>query len=241
MKIKSYVENLFAQAVALEQNSRTKNIICCSGDQIIIINADSTILIHFKLKENIFPGDYSFYANDYESTQFEEQDGKIIFISGNEEYERKKSCRTPDMSFKRMNLLYKKLKTNLGKTNDVTITSSIKEVLDENLSHAEIIFRKGEFELLQRDIFTGTIISVKKKESKGIFQLGKDKIIKDVRAIGLRTGDLLGLFSFVQKIDFQITDKGFAYFQGDKMNMSGFIAACLYDDLGTINYLTEEK
>ncbi|MCK9281516.1 MAG: hypothetical protein M0P71_12900 [Melioribacteraceae bacterium] len=241
MKIKSYVENLFALAVALEQNSRSKNIICCSGDQVIIVNADSTILIHFKIKENLFPGDYSFYANDYESSQFEEQNGKIIFISGNEEYERKKSCRTPDMSFKKMNLLYKKMKASLDKCNQVTITSSVKEVLDENLSHVEIIMQKGEFELVQRDIFTGTLINVKKKESKGIFQLHSDKIIKNTSAIGLRTGDFLGLFTFVQKIDFQISDKGFVYFQGDKMNMTGFIATCLYDDLGTINYLTEEK
>jgi hypothetical protein len=101
--------------------------------------------------------------------------------------------------------------------------------------------QKGEFELVQRDIFTGTLINVKKKESKGIFQLHSDKIIKNTSAIGLRTGDFLGLFTFVQKIDFQISDKGFVYFQGDKMNMSGFIATCLYDDLGTINYLTEEK
>lgn len=241
MKIKNYIENLFAQAVALEQNSRSKNIITCSGDRIMIINADSTILIKFQIKENIFSGDYAFYANDYESTQFEEQNGKIIFISGNEEWERKKSCRVPDISFKRLSLLYKKLKTGMGTTNQVVITSSIKEVLDENLSHVEIAFHKGEFELIQRDIFTGTIINIKKKESKGLFQLDGNKITKNISAIGLRTGDLLGLFSFVNKITFNVSEKGFTYFQGDKSNMSGFIAACLYDDLGTINYLTEDN
>ena len=241
MRIKDYVETIFSQAVALEQNSRSKNVICCKGNKVFIINADSTLLLCFKLQEKVFEDDICFYANDYESNKFEEKSSKIVFYTDNEDYEKKKSCNVPDLSFSDVEKLYEDLKEKTEKVNKITVKSSVRELLEENLSHVELVFEKGDWEILQRDIFTGSMLSIKKKNEKGIFDVDEDTVHENIGAIGLRTGDLIGLFALTSVIDFYVYDNGYCFMKSKQNKMTGFVAGCLYDDLGTINYIKKEK
>jgi hypothetical protein len=240
MKIKEYAENIFAQAIALEQNSRSKNIIAAYKNKIFIMNADSTVLFLFQLKEDMFKDSVCFYANDYESNKFEEQNGKIVFVSSNEEYERQKSCNIPDLSFEVIKEIYDNLKKEKTDGNFIELNSRIKTLLNDDLSHVELVFENGAWEMVQRDLFSGSIVRVKKKNQQGIFDVDDDLINENLSAIGLRTSDFFGLFTLNDNISLHVYGNGYAYFHGAKYNMSGFIAGCLYDDLGTINYLRKE-
>ena len=76
MKITGQIEQIFAHAVALDQNGGLRNSIYAEGKEIFIMNYDHTVLLRFKLREseNPFSGPISFKANDYDSPEFYEEE-----------------------------------------------------------------------------------------------------------------------------------------------------------------------
>ena len=159
MKVSNLVEQIIAIAVALDQNGGLKNTVYAIHDEIFIMNYDHTVLLRFKLRktETVFEHPISFKANDYDSNQFEEKDGKIIFLSEQDGYSKKKVCGTTDLTPQEVKALFE---SYLKKVDDEIPTSviskSINPLLEDGLSHIEFGAEKGKpLKMIQRNIYSG--------------------------------------------------------------------------------------
>jgi len=236
-KASASIEQIFAHAVALDQSGRLRCTIYALGKKIFIRNSDNTVIMRFFSPDGIFKNPVSFKANDYEGNAFYEEEGKIVFESNNNGYEKKKSCGTPGMKPEKVEELFKEFKPI--KKNRISIHKDILSLLDKSLSHVEISARKGKFYLVQRNIYSGAIIEVSKSE--GGLGISGDKIKGSFGPVGLRTSDFEAMFTFQDSLDFFFDPKmGYVIVKGRRWKMKAIIGMCLYDEIGHINYLKEE-
>lgn len=236
-KIDSRIETIFSHAVALDQSGRLRNTIYLRKRTVFILNSDRTILLKFSLSSSFSPfkNPISFKAADYDSNMFHEKDGKIVFISKSGDMLKKKSCGVPELSPKEVLEIYKKFKKI--ETNKIEISKNILQLLDENLSHIEISGKDGNFKIIQRNIYDGTIIELSREKGKGFGVSHSDKIDSDFGPLGLRTQDFIALFAFNDSLVFNFptgSKNGYCTVSGKNFKMKGIIALCLYDELGII-------
>lgn len=239
MKITNLVEQIFANAVALDQSGGMKNTIYGIGTDIFILNYDHTVLARFRLRKSEveFDQPVSFKANDYDSNQFEEKDGRITFHSDNGEYIRKKIAGTSDMSAEDVKKLFKTYSRD-GEQYSV-LSPKVLEMIDTNLSHIEFTGKKGgNVKLTQRNIYSGGIIEIEPKKAGGFFE---ETLKNDFGPIAMKTNDFVALFSFntgeAKALKFYFPTKGKEDFftitglDDSKRNMKVIIACCLYDEI----------
>lgn len=232
-QINDRIEEIFSHAVALQQDGRFRNTIYCSGKMIYIINQDMTVLLRFPIRtfETEFEHPICFFANDYDSKSFEERNGKICFIQENSDYRRVKSCRVPPAKSMNPKDIFNSLPLEKDK-NRVRIRRSILNLLEEDLSHIEFSCSGGVLSVVQRNIFSGSIIEVRKRDAKGLL-IERDRT-EDFPTIALRTNDFSALFSFVDEIDFCFSNNGYVYLKSvaHKIRMDGAVSQCIYDEMG---------
>jgi hypothetical protein len=239
MKINNLVEEIFAQAVALTQSGNLRSTIYAMGKTVFILNMDETVLLRFRLRDSevAFEHPISFRANDYDSNEFEEKDGKIIFLSGNEEFERKKSCGVPGRTPEQIQDLFNSYSTE-GREY-VTISNRVLELLDDSLSHIEFSGNRGEqITIIQRNIYSGAVVEIRKKEGKGLLSSQITKgLPEDFGPVAIRTSDFVSMFSFLNPLEFSfpVDSRGdFFTVRGTNprvRDMFGVISACLYDEI----------
>lgn len=239
MKIDRRVESIFSQAVALEQSGKEKSIIFCKEKNIYIKNMDNTLLLKFQLGKNLFPTDFSFKADDYDSSNLRvEEDGGIVFINQAEGYVREKKCKVESESFSNINKVFMRLKKkfdSLDSLNEVVLKDKLLVLLDKRLSHIEFFYKKKNFRMVQKDIYSGTTLTIRKEQSDLLDDGDKMKISFD--PIGLRTNDFMSLFMFSSSFSFYFGKTDFVFFKSPEISMCGFLSCCLYDELGEIKYI----
>ncbi len=236
MKKANYrIEKIFAHAAALQQSGRLRNTIYGLKKSVYILNQDFTVLLRFPLRQNENPFDspISFAANDYDSSTFAEKDGKICFTQEHGDFVREKSCRTPGQTPAQVKKMFQKFSKKIEKTNRVTLNTDFVKCLDDSLSHVEFSARKGGLIVKQRNIYDGSVITIVKKKKKGL-GISSDAQLKSFKPIGIRTNDLLALFSFAEGVSFYFSGKGVTGFESEdrKMPFEGIISQCIYDELG---------
>lgn len=246
MKIKDKVEEIFSQAVALDQSGGLRNTIYASDSDVYILNYDHTVLLQFRLRreEGRFDQALSFKANDYDSNEFELKDNRIIFHSEKGEYQRKKICGTTDLTPEEVRELFKSYIVDKGERETVSISSDALELLDEDLSHVEFSGKAGEtIKMIQRNIYSGGIIEIQ-KTSKGMFA---EVLKNDFGPVAIKTSDLRALFNFQSNIYFSFPlEQELNYILIRSVNsndraMSGVIACCLYDEIIRLQTSKPEK
>lgn len=200
---------------------------------------DGTVLLKFRLRksETTFQNPISFRANDYDSRNFYEEKGKIVFVTENGRFQRKKSCGTPDATPDEIETLFKQYSENGECVSK--ISNDILSLLDESLSHIELSGNKQGMILIQRNIYSGSYLEITRKEKKGLgISTDEDNFPEDIKPIGIRTNDFIALFSFCSLIEFRFgTDLSYVKFKSldPRIDMEGIIALCTYDELGTIS------
>jgi hypothetical protein len=233
-KVNLRIEKIFAHGAALQQNGRLRNTIYCNKNFVYILNQDHTVFLRFSLRdtEKAFANPISFAANDYDSNSFFEKDGKIHFVQENDDYTRIKSCKTPQFTPKKIAKLFKTKKESFKKTNEVVFKDNLLSLLDESLSHIEFHAEGGELVITQRNIYSGSVLDIKKNTKKG--GLVSSSKLTDFEPIGVRTNDFIALFSFTNVVHFYFNDKNLVWFENkDKaMPFVGMISQCVYDELG---------
>lgn len=234
-KINNRIESIFAQAAALKNTGRFKTIIHCIWNNVYLLNSNNTVILKFPLRKNesSFESPIHFSSSDYDSRKFYEEDGKIVFISSTEKYERKKICGISiDIDIEK---LYQSFPLNLFNT--VLLTKDVCSLLEDKLSHVELSVEGGEFKLTQRDIYSGTVIEIRKNKNSGLDILSNKLDIENFGPVGLRTIDFLALFSFQESLYFKFEENvEYCGIKGTSklFPMSGIIAHCIYDELGII-------
>lgn len=234
------VENIFSIAVALDQSGRLANTIICKGKTIFILNNEATVLFRFEA-----PGLFSFdqevrlKANDYEPGSLVERNGKVIFTREGAEFIRTKSCRAPGKSFKEVQALWDRYWGESESTFFINSTSL--SLLEESLSHLEIGAKGGSLKIVQRNIFTGTTITLTRKPSEETLLGNLDQISQDFGPVGIRTSDFQALFYYFDQLEFHVPKDRQGYFQvrawSEAFEMKAIIAWCLYDELGTVEVI----
>ncbi len=229
------MERIFSHAVGLQQSGRLRNAIFCIKNFIYIMNQDHTILMRFWVAQP-FEKSMGMYANDYESNNFKPIDNgsKIVFTTKDGAYIKKKTCKAAHLTPIKVHKLFKRLNKQFKQENGLNLTSQFLKMLNDGLQHIEFKIKKGKFLTIQRDIYSGTFITVERvgDESK----LMKDKKLKDFGPTGIRTNDFVALFSFSDSITFYFTGKNTIWFQSNdpKMPFTGVLSQCIYDELGKV-------
>ncbi len=245
MRISASVEQIFAHAVAMEQSGGLRNTVYALGNEIFIFGYDHTILLRFKLRksETPFADPISFRANDYDSQEFYEEDGKIVFAQHSGEYTRLKRCGTPDTTPAEVKAIFEKLLKAQGEFVEVQLDKQVLPLLDRSLSHTEFVGVEGEpLKLIQRNIYSGTTIEVEKGGGGGL--LGAETMADDIEPIALKTPDFAALFLFQDALRFQLPVLGKGDFiRVDSMvkqrrDMTALVACCIYDEIIEIKEAT---
>ena len=231
MKVNTRVETIFAHAVAMD-NRGMKNMIHCVGSNIFIVNFDYSMMLRFSLRksETAFASPISFNANDYESPDFawSEEDGEIIFRSQAKGYERKKICRGNAMgpSATEIRKTYHRLKHEGEKSTSLfNLSNECCGLLDEELSHVEISAEESTLILRQRNVYTGTMVEVSKKNDGFI---SVDQLPESMGPFAMRTQDFLSLFMIHRSLAF-IPTEDFILVKDQKEDFDGVVSLCRYD------------
>jgi hypothetical protein len=238
------MERIFSYAVALEQLGRQKNTIHCWENVVYILNSDKTVALRFESSDNLFKNPVGFYANDYDSPNFTVEGSSIVFLQKGEEFLRKKKCRIPNQTFQEVEDLFYKFYNGKDTPWKISFHKESLDLLNPDLSHVEFMAKNGAINILQRDIYAGTIIKLERKlipEGLGIVE-AEDNLPESISPIGMRTGDFYSLFNFNDRVDIFFPEGGkFFLIEGAHNKMTGIVSGCLYDDIGTIEDLQEEK
>jgi len=247
MRISNLVEEIFAQAVALDQSGGLRNTIYAIDNEVFILNYDHTVLLRFRLRrtEGNFEHPISFKANDYDSNVFEEVDGKIVFHSEKGDYQRKKICGTTDLTPKEIKQLYHTYQEETDeKLSPIVISRDVLELLDSDLSHIEFSAEAGgNMKMIQRNIYSGGIIEIEKVNT-GLIQ---EIIEEGFGPLAIKTDDFRALFTFQDALKFSFPSKDkedFILIKGtdaNKRDISGIIACCLYDEVIELKQARQEK
>lgn len=243
-RVDTRIESIFSHAVAMDQSGRLRNTIYVKNKEVYILNSDRTVMLRFILPSSASPfkNPVSFRASDYDSNTFYEEDGKIVFVSKSGDMVRKKSCSTPDLDPDGAAELFSGFSP--VKNNRFQIHKNIIPLLDENLSHIEFKGTEGDLSVVQRNIYDGTVIEIEKEKESGFGVVSNDDINSDFGPLGLRTPDFLALFAFNDSLTFSFPEGsqfGFCRVVGRNFKMSGIIALCLYDEMGTIETVDEKS
>lgn len=243
-KVDTRIESIFSHAVAMDQSGRLRNTVYVKDKEVYILNSDRTVILRFILPSSASPfkNPVSFRASDYDSSTFYEKDGQIIFVTKSGDMIRKKSCSTPDLNPDEAAELFSSFSP--VKINRFQIHKNIIPLLDENLSHIEFKGIEDNLSIIQRNIYDGTVIKIEKEKESGFGVVSNDDINSDFGPLGLRTNDFLALFAFNDNLTFSFPEGsqfGFCRVMGRNFKMSGIIALCLYDEMGTIETVKSEE
>lgn len=239
-KLTRSTEWIFETAVALERDLKIKNVVLCRGSNIWIVNFDRTLILKYPVSGE-FKNDISFYAADYDSANFLEENGTLHFVKYYDEYERKKvSSAVFTLSDVNIENLWKELMVKKPYDAEFVLNDKILSLFREDLSHVEIqINPETGIQFVQKDIFAGTVIYLKRKEKQGLFKNPNEKIVKAMEPIALRLVDLSALIYKEGNVRFSLSasSPGRCYVQTAKFE--ALISWCVYDELGKVTYVKE--
>ena len=238
-------EYIFSHAVALNQSGRLRSNIYVHNRDVYILNSDHTVLIQFQLpkREPTFSKPIAFAANDYDSEDFTEEDGKIIFTRKADGLVRRKICAgTVDGGFDNIAEIFQRFwKSFLNAPVEINFTAEHLSLLEDSLSHLEFKAKEGKWLLTQRDIYTGNRIEIEDNTPEQTI-LKSTKQIPDFGPIGIRTNDFTALFQFNDLVSFYFFPDGqYCLFMGNKFDMRGMLAGCVFDEIGTIETVKEKS
>lgn len=237
------LERVFSHAVALDQSGRMRNTIHCKDRTVFILNYDRTVLLKFTLDATTkpFQSPIEFAANDYDSPSFREENGKIVFLQSAGGFERKKSCGRPAPT--PVERIWDTMCPKGPYHAQFRLQREFLDLLNEDLSHVEFSTEEGKLLIVQRDIFSGTVISLKRQAATGLKLTAKtDTFNHPLDPIGMRTNDLMALFTFTPALLFSIGDTpGLCMVETEGGAMKGLISWCVYDELGNVSYLMKEE
>ncbi len=233
IKSKSDAIKLFGTIQQLAKSGRQKNFIFAWQNIVYGLNSDKTIILRMETEQPISEEPISFFADDYESHDFKIEGGKIEFFTSGEEWNRKKITRIPDKSFEEVEILFFKYFQDYDQFPKISFHKNSLSLLQEDLSHIEFLVRDKKIYILQRDIYSGSIVELTRKEEGLGFSLQEDDLKNDFGPLGIRTTDFFSLFYFNDKINIYFTSSYFII-TGEVYNLTGIIAGCLYDHIGEL-------
>ena len=240
LKLTRETEWVFETAVALEKYVKMRNAVLCRGTNIWIINFDRTLIMKYPIK-GMFKNDVSFYASDYDSTNFVEEDGTMHFVKYYGGYERKKvSSAMFTIADINIESLWKDLTVQRPYDVEFTMSENMMSLFDDDLTHIEVrISPDKHVQFVQRDIYSGNIVYVKKKDKPGLLADPNEKVKKIVEPFAMRLQDLMAILYKEGNVKFHLSEDspGRCHIQASRFE--AIASWCVYDEMGKVTYLKE--
>lgn len=207
------VESIFANSVLLSTQGRFKSEIHVVPNYIYLSNSDSTVIMEFNVPE--IKSEFSFYPEDYESSEIEIGNNVASFITRTDDWIKKKTVNVP--TEEKRNLVISAFKElwnkstregeefkNIPKKDSLGFHFKKSELslLDDRLSHLEICGSDGDLCLLQRDIYTGNRVTLTANSDSSLFKTKRP----DFGPVSVRTSDFKALFNFHQSLHINLYD-----------------------------------
>lgn len=238
-KKSDFLELVFSHALALSQSGRFKNSIHGKGSDVFIINFDRTAILRFNI-EPFQVEEFNLFADDYDSFDFSQEEDRVIFVTRAGDMERVKKSKAPKITYEEVKSLFEKFFSSKDKYSEFSINQDSLSLFEEDLSYVEVSAAGGDLKLIQNDIYSGTVLEIKKDSSGFGFSSSADDLKCDFGPVALRTRDFTALFAFSKSITFSFPASipGYCWFRGE-FGMRGIMACCLYDEMGEIGYVEE--
>jgi len=238
------IERIFSYAAVLDESGRQKNAIWAWKNMVYIINSDKTIILQFESSQDVFKDPIGFYAASYSSSNFQPNGEYIVFFKDElGGWVSDKTIKAPLGSFPEIENLFYSFLPVLDSLPFIKFHKDALAHLNDKLSHIEFKVTKGKAQIIQRDIYSGEITVLKRPKPEGLEILEySDFLPEEMSPIGMRTNDFFSLFNFNEEIKIYFPAENPSYFviEGTHNSMTGIVAGCLYDDIGTIITIGEE-
>jgi hypothetical protein len=183
----------------------------------------------------------AFFVNEYDSDEFYVEGDAIVFVIRDGSFERKKYCKVPTETFGEVDKVWQTFKTGRSIATLEFQESSL-SLLKPELSHIEFRAKNKELTIIQRDIYSGSVIKLNRLVQALGIQTG-GAVEEDFGPLGMTTNDFLALFSFdnLIKLHFFPHDKKYFMATGMRHDVEVVVAGCLYDELGIIHHYTQKS
>lgn len=231
LKFNNRIEKIFAHAVALEQSGRLHSNIYCYQKYIYIVNQNDTIIMRFPLlsSEPAFDKPLGFNAKDFQGQQINYNEKTTTFVDEDADFVKEKSCATLKINPEEVHQVFENQLKKENFENKITITTAWLKYFDDSLGHLEFRGRDNQLIIKQRDLYSGTVIAVSKKNKGG---LGLDNLkVNDFDTFGIRTLDFMALFSFVEEIQLSFGQNVMMAESIRNIPFKTVISRCIYDEL----------
>jgi len=230
------IEDLAVIGAQMSKNYSMDAILAAKGNVAYVLNSECTVLLQYIDVADV-QDEVRWKSLDWERGTARMDGDEVVFFGESGGCKRTKRCSAPTTTFSQLEEAWKVLMVNhTSDTANLTMTAALaKEHLDDSLSHVEFWFENGTAVIKQRDLYSGTLITVELPSSKrqvgGFFSTKPQPFERT----SLRTKDLLALLSLEASLTFCL-GKNASTAKGTKF--TAIISNCVYDSLYTVEELT---
>lgn len=228
VEVSKRLELIFSQAAALSQAGRFRSEIYVMPGEVFMANGDGTVVMRFEAP--FAKNSFAFKTDDYDSSTVKVgADGSVSFVTQANGWTREKTPQTISLEKgKEIKKAWKSLTKQKVSEISFTFHRDRLSLLEERMSHLEISSYDGRILLLQRDIYSGTIVRVWEDGSSDGLGIKKRP---DFGPVALRTGDFLALFAFQSQITLNLFED-WAYAQGGAQPpYEAVLGTCIFDEM----------
>lgn len=222
------LELIFSQAAALSQSGRMKSEIHVLPGEVFLLNGDGTVLMRFDT-----PGvksRFAFRTDDYDSQNIRILDGELSFVQDTGDWERIKTpAQIPTDKTVQVTESWGELCAESDSPGaSFSFDRSHLSLIEERMSHLEISSVTGKMLLLQRDIYSGTIVRIWEGEKAGdLFKPSR----ADFGPVALRTSDFLALFAFQNSLTIDLYQNWARVRGQSRPPYEAFISGCTFGEM----------
>jgi hypothetical protein len=227
------LDEVLAIGTSLSRNNKAGGMraeFYSKGDTVYLFSSSGTMMLRF---QGVRPslGTVKFNVLDYDGGEVKMSGDKVTFTRSSGSYQRQKTVSAPKLEFKQLDTKFQAFcQRNTLAT--VSIGEQVLKQVEEDLSHVEFKSEKGQFKLIQRDIYSGAMLEVTYQD-EGLF--GGD--IPPFPALALKTSDFMSLFLIESSLSFSF-GQDVTRVRGKIVD--GVVAMCVYDEMMEITEVEEQ-
>lgn len=233
------LEDLAGVAAQMSRNYQMDAILAGKAGTVFIVNSECTVLLRYTGVADVGP-EVRWKACDWEKGTARMEGDEVVFSSESGGCKRTKRCSAPAATFAQLEKAWTDLRAKAPDGSpSLTMTAALAGVhLEEGLSHVEFWYEDNTPVLKQRDLYSGTLITVElpssKRQSGGFFSAKPQPFDRTA----IRTKDLQALLFLEGSLDFSFGPEASII---KSTTFEALLSNCIYDGLYTVEELTDGR
>lgn len=229
------IEDVLTFALQLNRNIGDTTV-HLKGRVAFVVNSDRTVLAKISGLVEAYD-EVGFVTTDFEGDSYRALKDRVTFVQRSGRFMREKTCSTPDLKFGDVEEAFERLVGEDEGKVTVRMESGVCKVLNQDLSHVELWAEQTGFRLLQRDMYSGSVIRITEARAEGpsvsLFDLKSVEGVPKGRSVkvALRTKDLIGLLMASPNSVYSLGEKFCVVRDCDSGEFVAVISSCVYDNI----------